>query len=85
MIAQRQELQHRAVRAKAELQAERAHADCVDCLFQAEGENATSPMLRDVAIHITAMKPTVVNPEDLDAAVVGATESRNGLVAASCP
>lgn len=39
-------------------------------LFEAEGEDATNEVLRDVAMHIAALQPTVVNPEDLDQAAV---------------
>ena len=39
-------------------------------LFQAEGETADADLLRDVAMHIAALKPAVTNIEDLDASVV---------------
>ncbi len=45
-------------------------------LFQASGENATSPVLRDVAMHIAAMQPTVCQVEDLDPAIVQAERDR---------
>ena len=45
-------------------------------LFQAEGEDATNEILRDVSMHITAMKPVAVNPEDLSADVVQAERDR---------
>ena len=32
-------------------------------LFQADGEDATDEILRDVSMHIAALKPQVVNPE----------------------
>ena len=35
--------------------------------FQAECENAQEPILRDVAMHIAALQPTVIGPEELDA------------------
>jgi len=41
-------------------------------LFQAEGGEAGDPILRDVAMHIVALRPTVVNPEDLPAEAVQA-------------
>ena len=41
-------------------------------LFQGEGEDATNEILRDVSMHIAALKPVVVNPEDLSADVVQA-------------
>ncbi|MBX3444013.1 MAG: translation elongation factor Ts [Planctomyces sp.] len=37
-------------------------------LFQAEGENKTAQVLRDVAMHVAAMKPTVARVEDADPA-----------------
>ena len=46
------------------------------CLFQAEGENTTDPILRDVAMHIVAMKSTVCTPEELDPALVQAEKDR---------
>lgn len=45
-------------------------------LFQATGENATSPVLRDVAMHIAALRPTVTAVEELDAANVKAERER---------
>lgn len=39
-------------------------------LFQAEGKDAKSPVLKDVAMHIAALKPVVTNVADLDPAVV---------------
>ena len=36
-------------------------------LFQAEGPNKTAPVLKDVAMHVAAMKPTVARVEDVDA------------------
>lgn len=35
-------------------------------LVQATGENATAPVLRDTAMHIAALKPTVTHAEQLD-------------------
>ena len=45
-------------------------------LFQATGEKATADILRDVAMHIVAMRPTVVNVEDLNPADVQAERDR---------
>ena len=39
-------------------------------LFQATGQKATAPVLRDVAMHIAALRPTVTAPEQLDPALV---------------
>ena len=48
-------------------------------LFQAEGTNLTAPVLRDVAMHIAALKPTVARVEDADP--VAASAEREKLVA----
>lgn len=45
-------------------------------LFQATGENSKADVLRDVAMHITALRPVVVNPEELDPAKVQAERDR---------
>jgi elongation factor Ts len=45
-------------------------------LFQASGESKTAPILRDVAMHIAALKPTVTNSDDLDASVVKTERDR---------
>lgn len=45
-------------------------------LFQATGENGTAPVLRDVAMHIAALRPTVTTAEQLDTAVVEAERER---------
>lgn len=45
-------------------------------LFQAEGANLTAPVLRDVAMHIAALKPVCTLPEQLPADVVNAERDR---------
>lgn len=45
-------------------------------LFQAAGENKTAPVLRDVAMHVAALKPVVTQPEELPAADVAAEKAR---------
>ena len=45
-------------------------------LFQAEGANLTAPVLRDVAMHITALKPNCALPEQLPADLVKAERDR---------
>jgi elongation factor Ts len=50
-------------------------------LFQATGQKATAPVLRDVAMHIAAMRPTVTTPEQLDPALV--QKERDRLAAAA--
>lgn len=45
-------------------------------LFQAEGTNLTAPVLRDVAMHIAALKPICTLPEQLPADLVSAERDR---------
>jgi len=45
-------------------------------LLQATGENATADVLRDVAMHVASMKPSVVSPEQLDEDLVSAEQER---------
>jgi elongation factor Ts len=45
-------------------------------LFCATGENKTAPVLRDVAMHVAALKPVVTTPEELNAADVAAERTR---------
>lgn len=45
-------------------------------IFEAEGDAKNAPVLRDVAMHIAALKPEVANIEDLDPAVVQAARDR---------
>jgi elongation factor Ts len=45
-------------------------------LFEAEGEKQDAPVLRDVAMHIAAMKPLVTNIADVDPAAVKAERDR---------
>ena len=45
-------------------------------LFQAEGDAKDKAVLRDVAMHIAAMKPDVATVDDLDAAIVQAERDR---------
>lgn len=45
-------------------------------LFQAEGESANAPVLRDVAMHIAALKPLHARIEDFDAAAAQAERDR---------
>ena len=50
-------------------------------LFQATGQKATAPVLRDVAMHIAAWRPTATTPEQLDPALV--QKERDRLAAAA--
>ena len=45
-------------------------------LMQAEGDGKDTGVLRDVAMHVAALKPTVANVDDLDPAVVQAERDR---------
>lgn len=45
-------------------------------LFAADGESDNLELLRDVAMHITALKPQVCGPEDVDSAAVDAERAR---------
>src|SRR5690606_32316496 len=45
-------------------------------LFEAEGDKKDAPVLRDVAMHIAAMKPQVTNIADVDPAAVKAERER---------
>ena len=59
------------------------HDGTLGVLFQASGENATSPVLRDVAMHIASMNPTVCLPEQLDPARTKERAASCGLRTAS--
>jgi elongation factor Ts len=39
-------------------------------LFQASGSDKTTPVLREVAMHVAALKPVVCYPNELDPALV---------------
>lgn len=45
-------------------------------LFEATGDNAEKDILRDVAMHIAALRPTVTGVEELDQSVVDAERTR---------
>ena len=48
-------------------------------MFRASGDSGNNEILRDVAMHIAALRPTVTRPEDVDAAAV--QEERDRLTA----
>jgi elongation factor Ts len=52
------------------------HDGKIGVLFQAEGESDDAGILRDVAMHIAALKPTVTNAEELDKTLVQAERDR---------
>jgi elongation factor Ts len=45
-------------------------------LFQASGDNKVAAILRDVAMHVAALKPVVTHPEELSATEVAAERTR---------
>lgn len=52
------------------------HDGKTGCMFQAEGDPKDPSVLRDVAMHIAAMKPTVATVNDVDPAAVQAERAR---------
>jgi elongation factor Ts len=52
------------------------HDGTLGVLFQAKGDNATAPVLRDVAMHIAALNPKVCLPEQLDPAAVAVEKAK---------
>jgi len=52
------------------------HDGKLGVLMQASGQNATAPVLRDVAMHIAALNPSVCLPDQLDPAIVAAEKER---------
>ena len=46
------------------------------CIFQAEGESGNLDILRDVAMHVTALKPLVCNPDGLSVADIDSERTR---------
>ena len=57
------------------------HDGTLGVLFQASGQNATAPVLRDVAMHIASMNPTVCLPEQLDPALVAKEKAKEAEAA----
>jgi len=52
------------------------HDGSLGVLFQVSGANGKAEVIRDVAMHIAAMNPTVCLPSELDPAVVAAEKDR---------
>jgi len=52
-------------------------------LFRASGEKRSVPVLKDVAMHIAALKPVVTNPEELKPEDVAAERARLSTEAAA--
>jgi len=52
------------------------HDGKLGVLMQAAGQNATAPVLRDVAMHIAALNPVVCLPDQVDQQLVAAEKSK---------
>ncbi len=66
----------RVARAKGPVGAYVHHDGKTAVLFEAAGDKLKADVLRDVAMHVAAMKPTVTNVEDVDPALVQAERDR---------
>ncbi len=66
----------RVIRVKGPVAGYTHHDGKLGVLMQASGPNATAPVLRDVAMHIAALNPTVCLPDQLDPAVVKSEKER---------
>ena len=66
----------RVVRVEGPAGAYTHHDGKTGVLFRAGGENKSAPVLRDVAMHVAALKPVVTHPEELPAGDVAAEKQR---------
>jgi elongation factor Ts len=66
----------RVIKVKGPVAGYTHHDGKLGVLMQASGQNATAPVLRDVAMHIAALNPTVCLPDQLDPNVVKAEKER---------
>lgn len=66
----------RVLKLKGPVAAYTHHDGTVGVLMQASGGSGATPVLRDVAMHVTSMNPTVCLPEQLDAALVAREKAR---------
>jgi elongation factor Ts len=66
----------RIIKAKGPVAGYTHHDGKLGVLMQASGQNATAPVLRDVAMHVASLNPTVCLPDQLDPAVVAAERAR---------
>jgi elongation factor Ts len=66
----------RVIRIKGPVGAYVHHDGKTACLFQAEGTELNTPVLRDVAMHIAAMKPTFANTDSVDPARVAEARAK---------
>jgi elongation factor Ts len=60
----------RVIRLTGPVAAYTHHDGTVGVLMQAAGANGAAPVLRDVAMHVASINPSVCLPEQLDPAVV---------------
>lgn len=67
---------NRVVRADAPVGLYVHHDGKTAAMFQATGDGKKTDILRDVAMHVAAMKPTVTNVEEADPALVKAERDR---------
>ncbi|MEZ6058597.1 MAG: translation elongation factor Ts [Planctomycetaceae bacterium] len=67
---------NRVIRSEAPVGIYVHHDGKTAALFQATGEGKKTDILRDVAMHVAAMKPTVTNTCDADPALVKAERDR---------
>ncbi len=66
----------RVLRLKGPVGAYVHHDGKTACLFEAEGTDMKSPVLRDVAMHIAALKPTFANTDSVDPARVAEARAK---------
>ena len=66
----------RVLRAEGPVGGYAHHDGKTGVLFQATGEKKATPVLKDVAMHIAALKPLVTHPEELQADLVAAERTK---------
>jgi len=66
----------RVIRVKGPVGAYVHHDGKTACLFQAEGSDLNTPVLRDVAMHIAALKPVFANTDSVDPARVAEARAK---------
>lgn len=66
----------RVIRVKGPVGAYVHHDGKTACLFQAEGSDLNAPVLRDVAMHIAALKPVFANTDSVDPARVAEARAK---------
>lgn len=73
----------RVLRVQGPVGAYAHHDGKTGVLFRASGEAKTTPVLKDVAMHIAALKPIVTHPEELPADQVAAERAKMTAEAAA--